>query len=88
MKMVQSAYVEKGIEDSEPQKDGRELGIANVGSCELLGKDTGKSCSDEQGQGLHAVLVCSLSTFEGAEDGRRQGLLHILNVTLASAVGV
>ena len=82
------AYVEKGVEDSETQEDGRELRITNIGSCKLFGKDTGESGSDEQRQGLHAVLVCSFGTFEGREDSRRQGLLHVLYITLASAVGV
>jgi hypothetical protein len=32
--------------------------------------------------------VCSFGTFEGCKDGRRQGLLHVLDVTLTSAVGI
>lgn len=84
----ESTYVEKSVKDSDTQEDGSECGIANIGSCKLLGKDTGESCSNEQRQALHAVLVCSFGTFVGCKDGRRQSLLYVLDVSLASTVGV
>ena len=81
-------YVEKGVEDSDTQEDGRETGHSDISSGKLFSKDTRESCSNEQRQGLHAVLVCSFGTFKGRKDSRRQGLLQLLDIRLASAVGV
>ena len=83
-----STYVEKSIKHSETEERSRKLSVTDVGSRQLLREDTRKSCSNEQRQALHAVLVCSLGAFIEAEDGGREGLLYVLDVTLTSAVCV